>query len=247
LNRAADESGDETVADGPDETVRDGRDESEADGATIDMFPLSTVLFPGAPLTLRVFEPRYREMIAGCMEGSRSFGVVLIARGSEVGGGDERHDVGTLAHIEAAAASPDGRWALLVRGVRRIRVERWLDDDPFPRAVVAGHPSIVAGDGTTDDLVAGDTVTRARRSVARVHRLLSELGRPALSPTEIAAVGSEESDAATWRLCAMGPFTALDRQLLLEESDPVARLERLCALSDETAVDLERLLATGVG
>lgn len=235
---------DEAVLASADEAVLGSMDEAVPDGATLAMFPLSTVLFPGDPLTLRVFEPRYREMIAGCMAGTRCFGVVLIARGPEVGGGDERHDVGTLAHIEAAAASPDGRWALLVRGVRRIRVEQWLEDDPFPRAVVTGQPSILGGDGAGADRVVG-----ARRSIGRVHRLLSELGRPALSPADIERVGSADTDADTdaWRLCAMAPFTALDRQRLLEESDTAARLEQLCALSDETALDLERLLATGAG
>ena len=211
----------------------------------LPMFPLGGVLFPGDALTLRVFEPRYRQMVAECMVGSRRFGVVLIARGSEVGGGDERHDVGTIAHIEAAAPGPDGRWALLVRGTTRLRVRRWLTDDPYPRALVTDHPS---SPGPVD-------FDEARRSLRRAHRLLSELGRSALTPDEIgsAAPGGpgtasgDDADMAAWKLCAMAPVTALDRQHLLETSDRADRMAMLCELTDEMARDLERLLASGTG
>ena len=69
------------------------------DGVELPMFPLGTVLFPHGVLPLRVFEPRYRLMIAHCLEQDARFGVVLIERGSEVGGGDTRFHVGTVAQI----------------------------------------------------------------------------------------------------------------------------------------------------
>ena len=104
------------------------------------MFPLSTVLFPGAGLPLHVFEARYRALMAECLAGDGEFGVVLITRGSEVGGGDQRVDVGTLARIEQAAETEDGRMLVIARGVRRIRVESWLADGPYPRAAVEDLP-----------------------------------------------------------------------------------------------------------
>ena len=67
------------------------------------MFPLGTVLFPYAVLPLHVFEPRYRVMTRRCLDGDREFGVVLIERGSEVGGGDVRFGVGTIARIVQVA------------------------------------------------------------------------------------------------------------------------------------------------
>ena len=73
------------------------------------MFPLGTVLFPGAVLPLHVFEPRYRALVRDCLAGDREFGVVLIERGSEVGGGDVRVEVGTVARIVQVAEPPDGR------------------------------------------------------------------------------------------------------------------------------------------
>ena len=101
------------------------------------LFPLNTVLFPGAVLNLHVFEERYRLMIASCLAGDHRFGVVLIARGSEVGGGDVRHDRGTMATIEVASPTPDGRYGVLARGGDRLRVHSWLDDAPYPRALVS--------------------------------------------------------------------------------------------------------------
>ena len=100
------------------------------------MFPLGTVLFPRAPLSLHVFEPRYRVMMHDCLRGDREFGVVLIERGSEVGGGDVRVSVGTLAQLVRSTELPDGRYSVHAVGVRRIRVRTWLDDDPYPRADV---------------------------------------------------------------------------------------------------------------
>jgi hypothetical protein len=63
----------------------------------LGMFPLSTVLFPHAQIPLHVFEPRYRALTKDALAGDSRFGIVLIERGSEVGGGDQRMAVGTSA------------------------------------------------------------------------------------------------------------------------------------------------------
>src|SRR5664279_5050613 len=122
------------------------------------MFPLLTVLFPGAGLPLHVFEDRYRSLMADCLEQDGEFGVVLIARGSEVGGGDQRVDVGTVARIANVAELDDGRMLVVATGVRRVRVAEWLPDDPYPRAVVADLPD---SDGGCD----GDVLTAAEGSL----------------------------------------------------------------------------------
>ena len=67
---------------------------------TLPIFPLNTVLFPGAPLPLRIFEPRYREMLQACLEADRRFGVALIKSGQEVGESAEPYEIGTVARIE---------------------------------------------------------------------------------------------------------------------------------------------------
>ena len=90
------------------------------------MFPLGTVLFPHAVLPLHLFEERYRALAEACLRGDGRFGVVLIERGFEVGGGDTRFGVGTVARIVEAARTPDGRFLLATVGTERLRVRSWL-------------------------------------------------------------------------------------------------------------------------
>jgi Lon protease-like protein len=94
------------------------------------------VLFPGVAIPLHVFEPRYREMTSRVLEGDRSFGVVAIRAGTEVGARAEVHDVGCLATIEEIATFDDGRYAMIVRGTRRFRIDERLPDDPYPQGNV---------------------------------------------------------------------------------------------------------------
>src|SRR6476646_7825142 len=117
----------------------------------IPMFPLGTVLFPHALLPLRVFEPRYRVMTERVLKAEREFGVVLIERGSEVGGGDTRFDVGTVARVVRAQELPDSGYALATVGLRRIRVTRWLPDDPYPLAEVTDVVEPVQPDAAAVD------------------------------------------------------------------------------------------------
>src|SRR6188768_1380525 len=120
------------------------------------MFPLGMVLFPSVVLPLHVFEPRYQQMTTECLERELEFGVVLIERGSEVGGGDLRTDVGTLARIVQAQPFPDGRWAVVSVGTRRVVVAEWLDDDPYPRALVEPYEDEAASStpAEVDDVAA---------------------------------------------------------------------------------------------
>jgi uncharacterized protein len=199
------------------------------------MFPLSTVLFPHARMSLRVFEPRYDALVSDCLAGDGRFGVVLITRGSEVGGGDERTDVGTVASIESAEPQGEGRWHLLVRGLRPLRVGRWLDDDPYPRARVE--------DGTAEPPTDGEALGVAEEEVRRVRTLLSELGEaPAVPP---ATSLGDTPDVVAWRLCALAPVNAFDRQRLLAAPDPDTRLALLLDLVRAVGDDVRRMLAGG--
>ena len=104
--------------------------------AVMPMFPLGSVLFPHMPLPLRVFEPRYLAMLRDILgEDPAEFGVVLIERGSEVGGGDVRTEVGTVARVGQLDSAGEAV-LMIAQGDRRIRITRWLDDDPYPRAEV---------------------------------------------------------------------------------------------------------------
>ncbi len=199
------------------------------------MFPLSVVLFPHAPLPLRIFEPRYRAMTTDCLEGDGEFGVVLISRGSEVGGGEQRTAVGTVARIVQAAPQPDGGFLLLAVGTERIRVTEWLPDDPYPLAEVE---EVATGAPPPPELVQATT-----SAVRRTRALLSELGQaPALAHDFDAA---DDPDEVLWRLCAAAPCNALDAQQVLSIDDPTARLTLLGELCVALGDDLSRMLAEG--
>jgi Lon protease-like protein len=231
--------------------MNEGHDVCVPDAArAMPMFPLSTVLFPHAPLPVHVFEPRYRKLTADCLAGDRELGVVLITRGSEVGGRDERATVGTVARIEEAVPMPDGRWFLLFSGQRRVEVTSWLPDDPYPRAeVVDLADDDAAGSAPTaspDDDIAGRTaaLAAALAAVRMARGLLSEAGHgPAL------AMGESDLDAdhqlAGWHLCDAAPVGLLDRQRLLEAPGFGSRMELLARLSSEVADDVRRMLTGG--
>jgi hypothetical protein len=105
------------------------------------MFPLQSAQLPGDVLPLRIFEPRYAQLIRDCLAADEPvFGVVLISRGWEVGGGDARSDVGALARIVECTQTGDGQYQLIAMIGERIRITEWLTDDPYPRALVESWP-----------------------------------------------------------------------------------------------------------
>jgi len=197
--------------------------------AELAMFPLGTVLLPGGLLPVHVFEERYRAMVRDCLDGDRQFGVVLIERGSEVGGGDVRTDVGTIAQIADASETPDGRWAVLAVGVRRLRVIQWLPDDPYPRAEVEPWDDGPPADGFAD-------LSPLLRLLRRVVALKAEVG------DAVAAVPDELADdplLASYQACWLAPVPVIDKQRLLAAEAPEARMALLERLLQEEAEVLE--------
>jgi Lon protease-like protein len=96
------------------------------------MFPLNTVLFPGAELNLHIFEPRYRQMIAECLDANEAFGVVLIREGDEAGDPDvQPHGVGTTAEIVDVTPLPSGRYYISSTGGRRFRITEVVSREPY--------------------------------------------------------------------------------------------------------------------
>jgi uncharacterized protein len=210
------------------------------------MFPLSTVLFPHARLPLHVFETRYRALMADCRGQDGEFGVVLIARGSEVGGGDQRVDVGTLARISRLSELDDGRMLVLAEGVRRLRVCRWLTDDPYPRAVVTDSPDDVEGHDRVDPArPEAEAVAGGQDAVRRLCSLLSELGDVPALPHDLEISGTAE--AIGWQVCELAPLNLIDRQRLLSTGSLTARMELLADLANAMAADVVGMLAGGLG
>lgn len=88
----------------------------------IPLFPLHSVLFPGGPLALRIFEPRYLDMVSRCMKEEGAFGISLIQEGDEVGDVAQPYEIGTLVHISYFERRADGLLGITVRGQQRFRI-----------------------------------------------------------------------------------------------------------------------------
>jgi Lon protease-like protein len=198
------------------------------------MFPLGNVLFPHAELPLHVFEPRYRALTEACLAGDGEFGVVLIERGSEVGGGDTRFSIGTVARIVAAGRLPDGRFLLATVGTRRLRVRTWLPDDPFPRAEVE---LLAEADPPAD---AHDARRQVERVLKRVLAMAAELGD---APQAVGVDLDDDPVQAGFQAAAAAPIGPLDAQRLLELDDPAERLTKLHGLLADHAEVLELRLS----
>ncbi len=201
------------------------------------MFPLGSVLLPTVVLPLHIFEPRYRQLVQDCRAGSGEFGVVLIERGLEVGGGDVRANVGTVARIVEVAESPDGRYALLAIGTDRVRVTSWLVDDPYPQADVEPWPDADDGALPADVEAASD----ALHNVLELGRVAGWDVEPALEALTAAVVSSEPL-AASHQLAALAPLGPADRYRLLASPGPRARLTLLVELLG----DVESMIRFGL-
>ncbi len=194
----------------------------------LPLFPLGSVLFPEMLLPLHVFEPRYRQMMAQVLDRDGAFGVVLIKRGSEVGGGDLRSSVGTIARILEYQMFDDGRLAVLAIGVQRMWVERWLPDDPFPRADVQEWPDVPAN-------VDPELVARATGRLVESLQLAARLGMVDEGPIDL----SGDPSIASMQIATRAPLSPMDKQKLLRSPGAVRRLTFAVELLDE-AIELLR-------
>lgn len=186
------------------------------------MFPLGSVLFPYMPLRLRVFEERYLIMLAELLKTEDArFGVVLIERGHEVGGGEERFDVGTIAEITELGAQ-EGFVGLGARGGRRFQVTRWLEDAPHPRADISEMPDLEW------DVRLAELRTQTEQVVRRTLAMASEFAET-VWPADLKL--SEDPAAAAWQLAAIAPLNALDQIGLLQAKSFEELLSRVSGLA----------------
>ncbi|HEX7339951.1 MAG TPA: LON peptidase substrate-binding domain-containing protein [Rhodanobacteraceae bacterium] len=185
--------------------------------ADIPLFPLSTVLFPGGPLELRIFEPRYVDLVRECARADSCFGVCLILAGEEVGSPAVPAAVGTLARITDFFTSEEGILGICAQGGQRFRVSRararvdgqlrghvecWPDEPSLPLPAEFGLL---------------ETILR---------RLVEQMAPPWKDAPDTCY------DDASWlgfRMAELLPLDAGERQQLLEMTQP---LERLAWLRD---------------
>jgi Lon protease-like protein len=180
----------------------------------IPLFPLGTVLFPGGPLPLRIFETRYIDLVRRCMHEDSGFGVVLIREGVEAGGSAKTFDVGTYARIVDFSQQPDGLLGIRAAGERRYRIVgrrrardglnladiEWLADErvlPLPEEFAELGPMVEA------------ILTQAGEPYASLERRPADAGWVSARLTEIL------------------PVPAVHKQHCLELDDPIERLRYL--------------------
>jgi Lon protease-like protein len=192
---------------------------------TLPLFPLGTVLFPDGPLTLRIFEPRYVDMVRRCMRDLTGFGVVLLVQGPEAGESTiATAAIGTEAKIVDFYQLDDGLLGLTCIGQRRFRLQRaWRQDDGLNVGEVEDLPA---------DAVQGIPADCAHLPPL-LRRLFPQLGDP------YSFVEPRWADAG-WvanRIAEIAPLDAEIKQSLLQMSDPLARLRELAPMVREGGPD----------
>ena len=197
----------------------------------LPMFPLGTVLFPHMVLPLHVFEPRYRELVRDVLDGDREFGVTLITHGHEVGGGDQRATVGTIARVVQAEELDDGRWLVIGVGTRRCVVTEWRADDPYPKAEITELEERDPAPGEDPATLVAAIEPRLRRVLA----MDTELGHDGVPATvEL----DEDPAVACWQIAVFAPLSPFDAQRVLEQDSCADRLRLL----HEVLIGVEQVL-----
>jgi len=180
----------------------------------IPLFPLGTVLFPGGPLPLRIFEARYIDLVRRCLRDGSGFGVVLIRDGVEAGGPALTYDVGTYARIVDFSQQPDGLLGIRASGERRFRIlERRRARDGLNVADVEWLPEELP-QPLPDEFA---------ELAPALDAILTQVGEPYASL-------QRHADDAAWvagRLAEILPIPPAHKQHCLELDDPVERLRFL--------------------
>lgn len=200
--------------------------------SAVPMFPLSSVLLPGMPLPLRLFEDRYLTMLEVVMDREPAdFGVVLIERGTEAGGGETRFDVGTMARI----APDEGTVVMIAQGTHRFAVERWLPDDPYPQAEIHALPDLEwTGDLDASLIVAEDAV---RSHLARA-AVLADQGLVDLRWAPDTPLADDPVERC-WQLAGISLMGELDQLAALRSTEAGELLDLTVESSAATLEALE--------
>ncbi len=191
---------------------------------TIPLFPLKTVLFPGGVLPLRIFEPRYLDMVADCLRHDTGIGVVLIRDGSETDGVPEIHELGTLTHIRYWHKRPDGLLGVTLEGESRFRIlDMQVQPDRLIRAEVELLPSVAACAVEPDHA----------RLVELLRQILAQLEPPYTTLTP----SWNDADWVGARLAELLPLELAEKQALLAEEDARTRLAAIARQLAELELD----------
>jgi Lon protease-like protein len=198
------------------------------------LFPLNSVLFPGAVLNLHVFEPRYKQMITECLETGEGFGVTLIAEGAEAGDPNVRpHDVGSIAEILDVQPLPFGRYYVSTVGRRRFRIREVVSREPYLLAEV----DLIDEPETPADREIDELLPAVRARFAEYIALLVEY-----SGQESNVDLPDDPQEASYVVGDMLQVAERVKQRLLELSDTKARLRAEVDFLERLLPQLRRLL-----
>jgi Lon protease-like protein len=202
------------------------------------MFPLQSALLPDEDLPLQIFEPRYAAMVRDCIrDKDPRFGVVLISQGREVGGGEVRCDVGTVARItEYADIAGSGRFVLRCRTGERIKVCEWLPDDPYPRAIVQAWPDELGW-----PVSAGQLEELEDRVMALFERIAAARDFPLPEREVVLGTDADIVDPGErlYALASRVPIGPADRYSVLAAPTAAERLTALSEAVDSVAAMIE--------
>jgi Lon protease-like protein len=196
----------------------------------LPLFPLPRVLFPGVPLPLHIFEPRYREMLSDCMAGDRRFGIVFAPEESREQG-PERGDVGCIAVIQSAQALPDGRSNIVVVGSERFAIAR----------LVTGERPYLLGEVVTygDNEESGDALTMVASRLRGVFERVGRAARTLADDRDPLPRLPDDPAALSFAIAALIDLDLTDRQRLLASRSPLGRLRELDQLLSPAVDTLE--------
>ncbi len=189
---------------------------------TIPLFPLNAVLFPEGPLPLRIFEPRYLDMVSDCLRRDTGIGVILIAEGSETGPPAQTHQVGTLCHISYWNRRSDGLLGVTMMGDQRFRV---LDQRLSPGGWLEGEVEMLPNEP------AQSLPDEFNPLAELLERIIGQLDPPFTTM-------KKRLEDACWvsaRLTELLPLDLRRKQALLELDNPLQRL----AVINESLHELE--------
>ncbi|MCE9558088.1 MAG: LON peptidase substrate-binding domain-containing protein [Armatimonadetes bacterium] len=192
------------------------------------LFPLHSVLFPYATLQLHVFEARYREMVQHCVDFELPFGVVLIRSGQEVGETAEPYMVGTAVRIARVHELDGDRLEVHVEGERRFRIRRLDESKPY----LVGYVEPLVEEAIEQVERTDALLLRARESFQELIKVA--IGRPDFS-IEIRA--SDDPSILSFIISGFLPIENLEKQKLLEITDPTQRLAELIPIMERFISD----------
>jgi len=187
---------------------------SDVEKIKIPLFPLNAVLFPGGALPLRIFEPRYLDMISDCMKSECGIGVVLIEEGHEAGTAAKAHEIGTMSYISYWHKRNDGMLGITLMGEQRFRV---LSTEVKSNQLTVAEV----------ELLPGFELSEAEHNTEKFVKLLKQIIAQLEPPYTTMTKYYDDMDWVSARLIELLPLRLMDKQKMLLMSDVNERINYL--------------------